>query len=163
MKYQKTRSNEFDSAIKSIYRNDLTTFTIAINSISDINENDKEGRTLLNYCILENKIDFVSILLSKGININHKDKKGWSPLHYSAQGWYIDIAQILISNKAMIDVVDENGNTPLWRSVYESRGRGEMITLLIKNGADLEKKNNNGVSPRDLANIIANYNIKQFF
>jgi len=37
-----------------------------------------------------------------------------------------------------------------------------MIRLLLLYGADKKLKNNHGVSPEDLANKIANYDMKPF-
>jgi ankyrin repeat protein len=58
---------------------------------------------------------------------------------------------------------DMHGNTALWRAVYESRGRGEMIRILCAHGADKNLRNKNAVSPEELARTIANYDVMQFF
>lgn len=58
---------------------------------------------------------------------------------------------------------DNNGNSILWRAVYEFKGDGEMILMLISKGADIYDENNYGISPFGLANTIANSNVRQFF
>lgn len=64
--------------------------------------------------------------------------------------------------KAEVDLKDNYGNTPLSRAVFNSQGRGGIVKLLIKYNADINLKNKSGISPLDLANSIANYNVKQY-
>lgn len=47
--------------------------------------------------------------------------------------------------------------------MFPSRGRGEIIKLLLEYGADKDRVNNHGVSPYALAQTIANYDVRQFF
>lgn len=49
-----------------------------------------------------------------------------------------------------MDLQDRHGNEPLWTAVFNSRGYGELITLLLAHGAEL-------------ARLIANYPAAQFF
>ena len=102
-------------------------------------------------------------LIRDGADVNSKSVEGWAPLHIAAQNFQKDAALSLLKAGADVDVKDDHGNTPLWKAVFESRGRGEIISLLVLHGADPDLKNNTGKSPRDLANSIANYDVKQFF
>jgi uncharacterized protein len=63
----------------------------------------------------------------------------------------------------LVDSEDIHGNTPLWRAVFNSRGRGDLIELLLSSGADRGHRNKRGKTPLDLANTIANYDVAQFF
>jgi ankyrin repeat protein len=124
---------------------------------------DELGRTELHYAVLENKVDLVRSLLAAGADASAKDKAGWTPLHAAAQGHATEAAALLIQSHAQIDAEDAHGNTPLFRAVFESKGRGDMIALLRKAGADPNHKNHHGVSPLSLSRTIANYNVAQFF
>jgi ankyrin repeat protein len=62
-----------------------------------------------------------------------------------------------------VDARDKHGNTPLSKAVFYSQGSGEMISLLLRWGADRDLKNNYGVSPVGLARSIANYDVARFF
>ncbi|NNM45400.1 ankyrin repeat domain-containing protein [Knoellia sp. DB2414S] len=53
--------------------------------------------------------------------------------------------------------------TPLWVAVFESKGRGDAIQLLLDSGADPNVLNGSGRSPRDLAGTIANYDVSRYF
>ena len=83
-------------------------------------------------------------------------------VHFAAQEHHVEIALVLDAG-ASVDGADSYGNTPLGRATFESRGRGEMIRLLIGRGADADLPNNAGISPRQLAQRIANYDLQAFF
>ena len=48
-------------------------------------------------------------------------------------------------------------------SCYAIKGDGFFIEHLLKNGANPDIENNNGVSPKSLARTIANYDVRRFF
>ena len=63
----------------------------------------------------------------------------------------------------LVDVQDEHGNTPLFRAVFNSQGRGEVVVQLLKSEADRNLQNKHGVSPLGLAESIGNYDVASFF
>ena len=56
-----------------------------------------------------------------------------------------------------------NPETHLVKATFASEGRGEIVKLLLERNADPDLKNIHGISPKDLANTIANYDLKRFF
>jgi uncharacterized protein len=62
-----------------------------------------------------------------------------------------------------VDAADDHGNTPLWRAVMDSRGRGEIISILRSKGADPHLANKSGISPVGLASSIANHDVSRYF
>ncbi|RTQ91445.1 ankyrin repeat domain-containing protein [Lysinibacillus telephonicus] len=111
---------------------------------------DRDGRTFLMSAIVEGKDDIVIYLVNKGCNVNAKDKFGLTALHFAAIYDRCNIAKVLISNGAEIDAVDNIGNTPLWRAIMENSSETPTIRYLLENGADLNKANNRGITPKDL-------------
>jgi uncharacterized protein len=103
------------------------------------------------------------LLLEFGAQVDVQDESGNSALYYAAQGYFPELATMLISRGAAVDIQDQYGNTPLWRAVFNSAGRGELISILLKAGADRNHRNQRGKSPLELANTIANFNVTQFF
>ena len=127
-----------------------------------VDEMDREGRTPLFYAVIDGDLALVSELIRHGANPDARDKNLWSPLHFAAQEYRPEVAELLIKHGATVDAQDSYGNTSLWRAVFDSDGRGDVIKVLLSAGADKRLKNNHDVSPLDLANTIANYDIKPF-
>jgi len=123
---------------------------------------DSDGRTPLMFAVIDDKIELVDFLIQNGADVNVQDNNGFSPLHFAAQDFRVEAAKSLLNKNAEVNQCDKHGNTPLWRAVFNSRGRGEMINLLLHHGADRFIKNRSGKTPVDLANTIGNYDVKQF-
>jgi hypothetical protein len=56
-----------------------------------------------------------------------------------------------------------DGGLSLWCATFDSRGRGDVIRLLLSKGADPDAVNDSGGSSRQHAERIGNYDVKQFF
>lgn len=129
---------------------------------ANVNVQDEDKRTPLIHAVIENKIEMVKLLVENAADINIQDSLGYTALHYASQSYFVEVCRVLLENKANVDVKDNYGNTPLFRAVFNSGGKGEIIGLLRSYNADINLKNHSGVSPLDLANTIANYNVKQY-
>jgi uncharacterized protein len=158
----KNNKELYEKALKAILTGNEASLKTVIKDIN-IEAKDKDKRTLLHYAVIENKIDLAKLLLENGADSNVNDKNQWKPLHFAAQNNNVEIAQVLIQYGADINAQDEFGNTVIWRAVFSSQGKGDMIRFLLSNGAKPEIKNNKNVSALDLAERIGNYNVKQFF
>ena len=149
--------------IQCVVKNDLGALQTGLAQGTDPNERDDEGRTPLIHAAIDNRLEAAKLLLDSGAEPDTQDEAGNSALHYAAQEHHPAMASLLIGHRARVDAEDSHGNTPLWRAVFNSRGRGELIALLLKAGADKTHRNKHGKTPMDLAKTIANYNITQFF
>jgi ankyrin repeat protein len=101
-------------------------------------------------------------LIKNGADVNAQDKDSRSPLHFAAQEHQVELAGLLLNHGAQVDVQDAHGNTPLFSAVFHSKGRGEMIQLLLAHSADKTLKNRHGVSSEQLAETIVNFNVTRF-
>src|SRR5215217_391925 len=146
----------------AVMLNDRAAVRRAIDQGENVDSQDVDGRTPLFYAIGDGKLDIATELIRSGADVNARDKNSETPLHFAAHAFNPDAAKLLLQNKAEVDALDSYGNTPLSTAVFESRGRGSVIELLTQSGADKDLKNNYGVSPSDLAESIANYNLKKF-
>lgn len=124
---------------------------------------DRAGRTPLHYAALAGDLDAVAAEVGGGADVDAADAQGFTPLHFAAQECHPGAAQQLLDAGASIDSVNTFGNTPLWVATMHSRGRGEVIELLLARGADEHRANNSGISPRELAKTIANHDVLQFY
>jgi len=88
---------------------------------------------------------------------------GKTPLHLAAQKGDLQAAESLLKKGADINARDEFGNAPLFDAVFNSRNSGDMISLLLKHGADPLAANHSGVSPASLARKMGSENIVALF
>jgi uncharacterized protein len=124
---------------------------------------DRQGRTLLHYAALANDVDAVTRMLGEGADPNVPDRDGFTALHFAAQQGAVAAAEALFDAGAQVDAANSFGNTPLFTAVFNSRGRGELIGLLRRHGADPWHAGNAGQTPAGLARMIGNYDVAQFF
>ena len=148
---------------KAVLLGDLSLTKSLLENGCKIDGNDKFGRTILYDAIVKGFKDIVEELCLSKINVNHKDNNGKTPLHFASIHHQLDIAKILIYYGANVNLKDENGNTPLFDAVFNSRGNPDIILLLIENNADYQTPNKYGVSPKELAETIANFDVSHFF
>jgi uncharacterized protein len=143
---------------------DLTLLIELLDAGCDVNAQDEEGRTALIQATIYNNVEVVQILIEHGANVNTRDFFGGNAaLHFAAKNYSLELLQLLLKNKAEIDIKDINGNTPLFQAVVNASGKGGVIQQLLLHGANRNLKNNQGVSPLELAKTIADYNMVQFF
>jgi ankyrin repeat protein len=131
--------------------------------MTDPEHRDGAGRTLLHYAAMANDVARVHELIASSAEVDAADTKGFTPLHLAAQEHAVDAARALSGGGATVDARNEYGNTPLFVATANSRGLGEMIHLLLELGADPDALNNYGQTPRGLAELIGNYDVKQFY
>lgn len=153
-----------------LLNNDLNKF---IQSIADydISGYDQYGNNILHYYILNNEAitipakEIICEFLSRGLDVNSKQTKKdcCSALYLAVQVRSKELVALLLEMNAEVDLQDINGNTPLWQAVMNYRGDSYFIDLLLKYGAKPNLKNKHGVSPKKLANTIANYDTKKLF
>lgn len=158
-----SKKNIYEKALQAIYKKDINQLKECLLELKDVNIVDSQKKTLIFYAVLENNIEALKFLIKEGGSVNLKDENGWTPLHYSVSEHLIEVSQYLIDVGADINAKDDYGNTVIWRAVFTSKERGEIIKMLIKNKADSNIKNDSGISALELANTIANYNVEQFF
>jgi len=151
-----------DPIHRAVMRHSVPEVIQALADGTEIDSRDPEGRTALFYAVKDGDEAVVAELVARGADVDVQDRNKEAPLHFAAREFQIGTASLLIQAGARVDVQDSHGNTPLWRAVFESRGRGEMITLLISAGAKKALKNAHGTSPEDLAKNIGNYDLGGF-
>lgn len=128
-----------------------------------VDERDRDGGTALMQAIVSGHTELVRFLIAQGADINAQRKDEWTPLHFAAQGRNVEMIRLLLDHHADHTVKENHGNTALFVAVMNSQGEGDVIRALLECGANPDEKNNYDVTPRALANTIANYDLKQFF
>lgn len=114
-----------------------------------INAASPAGETALMHACIKGHIDVVKQLLALGARVNHP---GWTALHYAASAdteHSTAIAQLLLDQHAYIDAESPNKSTPLMLAAQY--GSQAMVQLLLDAGADVQARNELGLSAVDFA------------
>lgn len=124
---------------------------------------DRQGRVKLHDDALAGNVDGLRRLLDQRADPDFADEQGLVALHFAAQEFHPEVVGLLLERGASVDPRNSFGNTPLWTAVFNSRGRDELIALLRDSGADPFCANESGRTPFDLASLIGNPDVAQFF
>jgi ankyrin repeat protein len=118
---------------------------------ADVNVRDDDGRTPLFSAVLAGSVGLAGLLLESGADVNARDQDGWTALHFAAQEHETEIASILIARGADVNAQDQDGASVLWRAVFCSAGRDEIVRALVVAGAKEDLPNKAGETPTQLA------------
>ncbi|KAG0464103.1 hypothetical protein HPP92_020172 [Vanilla planifolia] len=146
----------------------------------DPNESDANGHTALHLAASKGNLNCVILLLDYGADPNSLDSHGSVPLWEAVLGNHERVIRMLIDNGAALshgdvaqyactaaeqnsiellkDIVDHGGDVTLPRSdgstalhLAVCEGNVNMVRFLLAKGADVEKRDVHGWTPRDLA------------
>lgn len=107
------------------------------------------GETALHIVTQRRDLTWMSYLLAKGANVNARDVRGVTPLQLASNLGFVEGIELLVANKARVDDPNDAGETPLISAVH--RRDTAMMRILLKAGADPDRKDNSGRSSRDYA------------
>lgn len=102
------------------------------------------GETPLHYLTVENQLDAVKLLYSRGAELNTTNKCAGTPLSEAASLGYIDMVKFLLEKGAKINHVPEED--PIVHEAVRS-GNPEIVDLLVKYGVDINATNSLGQTP----------------
>ncbi len=117
-----------------------------IKRIPDVNEQGRDGRTLLIHACLYGLTRVAGFLIDAGADLNLRDHEGFTALHAAVYGNHDEIADLLLRSGASVKAKDGYGNTPLMRASFRNP---KMVEKLLQHGCDPYEKNNYNVSPID--------------
>lgn len=112
---------------------------------ADINWQDEDGWTVLNYAISFNNEDICKMLIDAGADPNSRDIDNKTPVHYAAKGWKPNnkILLLLLDAGGEVNVRDRDwGWTPLMYALHQNNIN--IFEILLKAGADPNIQSNNG-------------------
>lgn len=124
---------------------------------ADINWQDEDGWTALNYAISFDKEDICKILIDAGADPNSRDIDNKTPVHYAAKTWKPNnkILLLLLDAGGEVNVRDKDwGWTPLMYALHQNNI--SLFELLLKAGADPNIQSNNGNTSLHWA-VLFNY------
>ena len=154
--------NDFDAAIRAVYQKDYDFLAQFLDADKGL-EVDEDGRTLLMHAVLASNADaeMVRFLVDHGVPVNVADgDQKWTALHFAAREKHSVIVDILLRSGADVNAVELYGNTALARSLDSLPHDRRTIELLVKAGADPDRKNRHGSSPLDVARLMKNQELE---
>jgi ankyrin repeat protein len=113
----------------------------------DVNIRDNTYNYLINYTIIMNNIDALSLLIHRGAKLDMVDQDGRSILFLPIKLGFIDVLKLLLHfNKitigiSLVDMKDVKGNIPLHYAITFKNI--EAVNLLIKNNSNVNYTDNN--------------------
>lgn len=123
------------------------TILAKIQQIGDLEQRDRDGRTLLINAAFYCRPKIVEYLIKQRVDINAKDKNGYTPLHAAVQENDIETIKLLLENGADIHAKDNCGNSPLAKTMLTTPN--EIFQTLLSYGANPNEKNKFGLSVID--------------
>lgn len=112
--------------------------------------NEYSGQTLLMEAVLNKDLLKVEQLLASGAYPDKTDKDGKSALHHAVRTGQEEIAHLLLKQGASINLRDKTLATPLFEAL-ESPQPFEMLTFLMRNGADADITDSSNMVPLHVA------------
>jgi len=150
------KNNKGDTAFSlSLKLNNKSLIEIIMNHPSfDFNYIDQHGNNLLMLYSFLSNINIINKVLKRNPNIlNQVNDKNENALIIATKLRNSKVIKIFLNNKINIDQQDHLGNTALYYAVQLNIP--VIINDLVYAGANLNLKNNDGISPYDLVNSIS--------
>ena len=97
-------------------------------------------------------LEFLNECLQNKVSVNSLDKSGSTAIHWAARGGHINCATALLKYpNIQVNSRNKLGDTPLHNAAW--KGDSAIVGMLIEAGADITIKNNEKLTPYDLAKI----------
>lgn len=106
------------------------------------------GETALHFLAVENQIDAVRTLITRGADLNTLSNVGGTPLSEAASLGYVDLAKYLLSVGAQLKV--DGQHEPTIHQAVRS-GKPEMVKLILEAGAEVNEVASLDETPLHLA------------
>ncbi|KAL1966465.1 hypothetical protein VTN77DRAFT_4387 [Rasamsonia byssochlamydoides] len=117
---------------------------------ADVNMKSNSGQNALHFATSKANLSTVRTLIAHKCSARVKDKRGQLPLHRAAAIGSIPILKILLEEgKSPVNAQDVDGLTALHHAISE--GHGDAAILLLKAGAEPDKKDAEGRMAIELA------------
>ena len=111
-------------------------------------------QTALHITVQRRDRPWMAEMIRRGADVNARDRSGVTPLVLATNLGFVEGVELLVEYKARVDDSNDAGETPLISAVH--RRHAELARILLKAGADPDRKDNSGRSARDYATMDSN-------
>jgi ankyrin repeat protein len=162
--------------VQSADKGDLKAVQLFLAAGIDGNSQDATGSTALMVAAKSGRIDVVNKLLERKLNLDLQNKQGETALMLAAADNQADIVKLLLKNNADPNLQDHSGWSALMKAVYQGNtacvealvgqsrqevnrallvaaltGHKDIVQVLLKNGAEVDTRADDGRTPLMLA------------
>jgi ankyrin repeat protein len=115
----------------------------------DVNYQDDNGNYLIQYAILFNKKELVTLLINRGARLDVTDFDGRSIIYTAVKYNYIEILDLLLHfnniniGVSLIDIQDKLGNIPLHYGIFSKNVKACQMLIDEKSDTNLSDKKGN--------------------
>jgi ankyrin repeat protein len=118
---------------------------------ASIHARDRRGKTALAHAAYYGRLEVMDELISRGANVHERDDIGLTPLAHAALMGQQAAIELLLRHGAELDSADNDGSTPLMLAAEEPLVSAEVITFLLRAGADPRRQDLAGRRAYDYA------------
>jgi uncharacterized protein len=137
---------------KLAIQNRVEELRAAIMEGADPNVKDSFGSTALLAAIAYKSLEVIPVLLEHGADVTVQDNDGSTALHYAIEHKLPAVLEALVERcPEAVFISDKYGNQPLWTAAFNARGDYEMVSTLLRNGANANHCNNVGLCPLEIS------------
>ncbi|TRY70058.1 hypothetical protein TCAL_06143 [Tigriopus californicus] len=136
-------------------RDMVLTASKAINNGRKVDQQDRNGRSLLWKTAEMGVFPAARILVENRADLNLADKQGITPLHVASEKGFTSLVNLLVNFNASVNVTDNRGMSPL--SYAAQSGNALVANALVSSGAMLSHQDIDGNTPLHHA-IMAGHN-----
>lgn len=130
---------------------------------------DEYGLTALSRAVIADDLKALRKVLEGGADPNVGNGERITPLYMAAVTGHADAVELLLRHGADPNLVDANDTAALQLAAYIASGasatddRRRVVELLLAHGADPDHRNKAGATPRKLARVMGNPEVKKLF
>ncbi|KAJ5459422.1 hypothetical protein N7530_011366 [Penicillium desertorum] len=134
------------------------TIDLLLRKGADVSIKSNSGQNALHFASSKANISTVRTLLANKCSARVKDRRGQLPLHRAAAVGSVPILKTLLEEgKSPVNATDGDGFTALHHAISE--GHGPAAILLLKSGAEAEKRDSEG---RLAIELVPDDKVKQY-
>lgn len=141
----------------AVMRNNADMVRLLLKSGASVSCRDSNGRTPLHQLAVcnygGNSLEIARLLVQKDSKTEYRDRNGATPLALACKG-HRALALCLLSLGANASAGDNEGNTPLHHTCAKVPNDEELVKQLLAAGAQVNKKNNRGMTALSFAVLV---------